>query len=173
MSFFFVASLLLFFCISLRLALSLSRSLALSLSPFVVLLSSHLINAANGEMDPALTLATRAKAVAGMPPDPEIILDSLLILPGSPDMKQYEDCREPLRKLFVESLPLRVLRAHYLYRCAKGPLLARCLNCPKKVRCHYEAAFESGKLVYANFSFLWAPEAPGVLRAWCRRGRRV
>jgi len=105
------------------------------------------VESENGEMDPALTLATRAKAVAAMLPDPVDMLDFLLILPGSQDMTQYEDCREPLRKLFTESLPLRVLRSHYLYRCADAELLVRCLNCPEKVRCNYKAAFECGKLV--------------------------
>jgi len=92
------------------------------------------VEAENGEMDPALTLATRAKKVVGMLRIPVAMLDTLLALPGSLDMTQYADCRKAVQKLFIEVLPLRVLRSLYIYHCAPAQLLANCLSCPDKLR---------------------------------------
>jgi len=75
------------------------------------------------------------------------MLDTLLALPGSPDMTQYAACRKAVQKLFIEVLPLRVLRSLYVYHCAPAQLLAKCLFCSDKVRGYYETAFAHGKLM--------------------------
>jgi len=62
-------------------------------------------------------------------------------------MTQYAACRKAVQKLFIEVLPLRVLRSLYVYHCAPAQLLAKCLFCSDKVRGYYETAFAHGKLM--------------------------